>query len=329
MSDCAEIRRYVMTRDVMTTRWSGLVALLVALNGPLVSAQPQDRKAAAAALFENGIRDMHAGQTERACSELAESVATWPDSGAKGALAECDTALGRLSDAWELWRDLATTAPTQDLRDDATQNAAALDRKLVRIVLRLRGQAPPTLVVTINGKPFSTLANAERRIEPGTLVVDATSPDTAPWTQTLSAQAGTTITVEILLRPSSAPLRRQRSFQVMGLSLLVAGAVGLGVGAASGGMAYVDWRSASDACGGNTGHCKGAGFASAQSDLDHARTAATISTVSSGIGAGVAALGALLYIFNRPRASESETAWRVAPLAGSQTMGLVLSRSMP
>jgi hypothetical protein len=312
----------------MTSRLSLVVVFLAMFGAPVASAAPEDRKAAAAALFENGIRDVQAGKTERGCDELAQSVATWPDSGAKGALAECDTTLGRLSDAWELWRDLATSAPSAELRDDAAKNAAALDRRLVRVVIQVRGAVPATLVVTINGKPAGAFGHAERRTEPGTLVVVATSTDTAPWTRTFHAKGGTTLAIEIPLLPSSNVVRQRSRGRLVGLAFLGAGVAGIGVGAVFGITAYSDWRSASDACGGNTGHCKSAGFASAQSDLDHARHAATSSTIYTGLGAAVTAVGLIIYLYSAPK-TESASAWRFSPQVGSQSVGLALSRSLP
>src|SRR5262245_51060813 len=117
-----------------------LLACVAAAVAEAAPAKPaRDRRATATALFQEGMAAIEAGKTEEGCSKLAESVATMPDSGAMGALAECDTALGRLSEAWELWRDLATSAPTPELRDDAAKNATALDARLARVVVHLHG----------------------------------------------------------------------------------------------------------------------------------------------------------------------------------------------
>jgi hypothetical protein len=274
---------------------------------------------------------MQAGKTQQGCDELAESVATLPDSGAKGALAECDTALGRLSDAWELWRDLASSAPTAELRNDAAKNAAALELRLARVAMHVHGAAPAELVVTLNGKPVNPSAVTEQRVDPGTLVVVATSPDTEPWTRTFKAEEGAAIEIEIPIVLSHAVVRRRNLGRVVGLSLMGAGAVAVAVGAVFGGAAYSDWHSATDSCGGMPDHCKTAGFTSAQKDLDSARSAATISTWSIGAGSLVVASGLLVYltVHAGSPAGESASAWRASPLAGSQTLGIMLSRSLP
>jgi len=307
------------------------VLLLAVLGAPVATAAPKDRKATAAALFNQGIKDMQAGNTAKGCDELAESVSTLPDSGAKGALAECDTLLGRLSDAWELWRDLASSAPTAELRDDATKNAAALELRLARVAMHVRGVAPSDLVVTLNGKPVSVGAVAEQRVDPGTLVVVATSPDIERWTHTYKAEEGAAIEIEIPMQASGAVISRHRLARVAGLSLMGVGAGAIGVGAVFGILASSSWRSAKASCGDTPEHCKTVGFTSAQHDLDSARSSATISTWSIGLGSAVVVTGLLVYLSGRggSPAAESATAWRAAPLAGPQTLGIVLARSLP
>jgi len=310
-----------------------IVLLLAVLGAPVATAAPQNRKATAAALFERGINDVQAGKIEQGCAELAESIATFPDSGAKGALAECDTALGRLSDAWELWHDLASSAPTAELRDDAAKNAAALQRRLARVTMHLRGAVPADLVVTLNGKPVSPSKVTRSRVAPGTLVVVATSPEIEPWTHTFLVEKGAAIEVEIPLVPSADVVRQRRLARLGGLTAVGAGVVALGVGAVFGGVAFSDWRSAINSCGGTTDHCKSAGFLSAQRDLDSARRAANISTWSSGLGSAAVGVGLLVYWYLGPRdaapGAESSSAWRAAPLVGSQTVGVMLSGSLP
>src|SRR5205823_12288581 len=92
-----------------------------------------------------------AGNTEAACKELAASLAKHEDSGTKGALAVCDTKLGKIATAWQYWKDLADTAPNEGLKADAAKNAAALEPRLPKYTVK----APPIagLVVTVNGSP--------------------------------------------------------------------------------------------------------------------------------------------------------------------------------
>jgi hypothetical protein len=306
-----------------------MVVLLAALRAPVANAGPQDRQAAAAALFAHGIEDVQAGKLADGCDELLESVEIWPDSRAERALADCDAALGKLAEAWELWRDLSEAAPSAELRDEAARNAVALDRRLARVALRVGGVVSADLVVTFNGKPLRPRAVTEYRVEPGPLVVVATAPATAPWTRTYQAVAGAVVEVEIRLSPSADAARRRQSGRLAGLSLVGAGVVGLGVGVLFGAAARSSWNTAAEDCGGSTDHCKSAGFERAQADLDRARQAATISTVSVGVGAAVLAAGLIVYLQWREPRDEPAGAWRAGPLASSQALGVLLSRSLP
>lgn len=307
--------------------------LLAALGAPVAHAGPEgkayDRRAAAAALFHQGISDMEAGKTAEGCAKLAESVATMPDSGAMGALAECDTALGRLAEAWDLWHDLASSAPTAELREDAAKNAAALDARLARVTIRLRGEAPADLVVTLNDKPVPAGEVTERRVLPGKLVAVATSPDTERWSQTVTVKQGETIEIEVPVVASQGAVHRRARNRVIGLSFLGVGVLGLAIGATYGGIAYAHWSSASSSCGGDTDHCKSAGYANAQSELAGARSAATISSWSTAIGVGATATGLIVYLLSREPKTESAMAWRAAPMAGPRTVGITLTRSLP
>ena len=305
-----------------------LIVLLAALRAPIAGAEPPNRQATAQALLERGREDLQAGNLEQAFRELAESVDILPDSAARSALAECHLALGRLPEAWALWHDLAGSAPTAELRDEAARNAAAVDQLLARVAVRLRAAAPADLVVTFNGKAVNLRELTARRLPPGTLVVAAMSPETQPWTRTFQLEAGTALELEIPLVPSPRAVGRQQIVKGIGLSLTGAGTIAIGTGAVFGIVAYSDWRSASSACGGNTDHCKSAGFASAQRDLDAARRAARISSWSTGIGTTALALGLLVY-YLRDTGPETATAWRASPLVGAQTVGIVLSGSLP
>ena len=79
----------------------------------------------ATALFDQGMKDMRAGNLEVACKELAASLAKYTDSGTKGALATCYGKLGKLASAWSLWKDLADTASPADRPDAARVECAA------------------------------------------------------------------------------------------------------------------------------------------------------------------------------------------------------------
>jgi hypothetical protein len=285
-----------------------------------------DRQAAAAALFEQGIKDMQAGKTALACKELADSIAVWPDSGAKGALAECETALGKTASAWELWHDLATTAPTAELREDAAANAAKLEPRLARVRIRIVGAVPAELEVRLNGKRVSTRSTTPVSVDPGAVIVVATAPDARPWSRTLQAAEAMTTDVdvpltELYVRDASQDRRNMRH---LGLALSVAGGAFIVGGGVLGFVARSNWNSAIEACGGDADHCARTGLERAQAKLDDGRAAARWSNRSIGLGGAVAIAGVILYVRARePR--HTTTAWRISPVAGPHAFGLMLS----
>ena len=308
--------------------------LALALCAPLVARA--DVPAEATALFDQGMKDLRAGNTELACKELSASLAKYTDSGTKGALATCYGKLGKVVSAWSLWKDLADTASPAD-RADAAKRAKALEPRLPRFVVKLQG-VTPGLVVTINGNALAdpTLA-VPLPIDPGPLAVTARAPDRREWSQTLQATEGATTTIEIpaleaqpkATPPISTPPvvehgdpRHRR--HILALATGAAGGVGLIVGAVFGASASSSFDRAKTDCGGNLDACAPAGLASAQGDVSSARSSATLSTVAFGVGGALVAAGAILWL-TAPSAEESRTAVRLTPALGARSAGLVLS----
>src|SRR5215471_8648002 len=107
---------------------TGVVIGICVLTGLRTAAA--DSHAEAVVLFDQGIKDMKAGQLDKACPELQASLALVKDSGTKGALARCHGLAGRIASAWLLWRELSDTAPSAELRGDAAAQAGKLERRL-------------------------------------------------------------------------------------------------------------------------------------------------------------------------------------------------------
>ncbi len=287
----------------------------------------------ATALFDQGIKDLQAGNLDAACKELASSLARYSDSGTKGALATCYTRQGRIVSAWNLWRDLADTAPA-DLRADAAANAAQLEPRLPHFVLQ--APAVPGLVVTINGTVADPALGVPLPVDPGPVFASARAPAREPWSQTYQATEGKTLTIEVPplaevhapapvvtpVKPAVEPSTARHDRHVLAFAI---GAAGLGVaigGIITGGVASSNWNAAKTSCGsGGIGSCQLTGLADARDDVSSARTWALISTI--GIAAGGAALlgGAILY-FTAPA---DETALHVTPALGPSSYGVALS----
>ncbi len=254
-----------------------------------VPARADDTPADAMALFDQGIKDLQAGNTEVACKELAASLAEFKDSGTKGALATCYSQLGKVASSWKLWRDLADTAPTADMKRDAAANAYQLEARLPHFVIRLKGAAVPGLKVTVGDTDVAdpTLA-VPLPVDPGPFTALATAPDYVEWTTGFTAAEGKTTTVEIpalVARPKPPPtaatatgpaapttlivrenvLATRRSRHVIGLSLGVVGVAALVVGGIFGATASSEWSTAQKDCANMISSCAMAQAQTAQS----------------------------------------------------------------
>ena len=152
---------------------------------------------------------MKAGQLDKACGELQASLELVRDSGTKGALATCHGLAGRIATAWLLWRELADTAPSADLRADAAAHATKLEPRLPRYLIAVP-TAMSDLVVEINGRRVPSHVTVAVPIDPGKVRVravrqDGDGPVSEDWTRDYVAVERETIAIEI---PALAPLRQ-------------------------------------------------------------------------------------------------------------------------
>ena len=311
-----------------------------------------DAPADAVALFEQGIKDLQAGNTDVACRELAASLSKYVDSGTQGALAECYTKLGKVASAWNLWKVLADTAPPE-LRADAATNAAQLEPRLPRYVIKLAAGAPADLAVTINGAKVAdpTLA-VPLPVDPGPFTATATAKQFKPWTQSFQASEGKVVTVEVPAlvalpppppEPTPTPMlitgavpvagpparlvegdsAARHSRHVLGGTTMLVGVAALGVGGYFGLTARSKWNDAKDICMGPVDSCPPQFVAPSQDKIDAARSAALISTVTSAAGGAAVVVGAILWL----TAPAAEHRVVVSPTIGLHSSGLALSGS--
>jgi hypothetical protein len=310
-----------------------LVVVVVAASAAPASADPQ---AEAVVLFDQGIKDMKAGRLDKACPELQASLDLVKDSGTKGALARCHGLAGRLATAWLLWRELADTAPTRDLRSDAAAQAAKLEPRLPRYTIRL-ARAVPRVTVQINGRSVATNVPVPVPIDPGKLSVSASGQDTEVWTRDYTAVEGQTLTIEIPeLAPRVVAVKRPRPVERAPVEpakpagrgrrvvALVLGGVALG---AAGGGTYFgldarrEYRAAERLCDGAIDQCPPDQVSASQRRVDDARVSATWSTAMVG-AAGAVALTAIIVWSTAP--SREDRSIAVVPSAGPGSIGVAV-----
>jgi hypothetical protein len=313
------------------------VAFAAATAG--ASAAWADPHAEAVVLFDQGIMDMKAGRLDKACSELQASLDLVKDSGTKGALARCHGLSGRVASAWLLWRELADTAPTAELRADAAAQAARIEPRLPRYTVKLASPRP-RLDVQINGKPVAASVPVAVPIDPGPLTVTASGRDgdrvAQPWTRDYTAVEGEIVAIEIpalaLREPPRPPLpepdpgaglaERRHTRRIVAIVL-----GGVAVGAAGGATAFgfdarSKYASARRRCGGAIGSCAPDQVAAAQSRVDAARTSALRSTIGFGVAGGLAAAAVIVWA---TAPSLERRAVTLAPSGERGAFGLVVA----
>jgi hypothetical protein len=311
-----------------------LLAFLIAwLPAAAALADVQADKAKAVALFDDGIKNMKAGNYERACKDLAASNALLPDSGTRGSLARCYTKLGKLTSAWLLWRELADTAPNPELRADARTQAAKLEARLSKYVIKV-SRATTGLAVKLDGRQIDTSIDVPTPIDAGKYRLEASAPGHTPWQTDVIVVEGKTATFEVpvlvaVAKPkvpkeekpvvTTKPAGRGRKIAAITISVLGAG--GLVVGGVFGAKARTLNDEAKELCGGNIDQCPAGQIDASQAKVDDARKAATISTIAFAAGGALVVTGIIL-IVTAPKAEKR--AVTIAPLIGDGGTGIAL-----
>lgn len=291
-----------------------------------------DERAEAILLFEQGVKEMKAGNTAKACESFEKSNKLYADSGTKGSLAKCYEKLGKLASSWLLWRELADTAASSDLRKDAAKQAGRLDPKVPKYLVKA---APtPGLVVMINGKP-SGLTGLPVPIDAGAVAIVATAPEHEPWKSDLTATEGKTLEIDIpalvavkkdiVVQPPPTPgVDTSKRKKRRTLAALVGG-VGLVTVAAGGFFGFSargKFDDANTTCGGSVDNCIPDRLAAAQAQVDDARSAANLSSILFGAGGALVITGAVLW-FTAPKPEQRTVS--VSPLASPGAAGFVVS----
>ncbi len=305
-------------------------ALLVLVLMTSLAHADDDAKQKAVALFDEGIKEMKAGNYDKACASLKQSLDLVVDSGTKGSLARCYEKQGKVASAWKLWKDLAETAPTR-LRADAATQATKLEPRLPTYIYHL-GPGAPRVNATIDGVPVEAPLEVPVPIDPGKYVFEASAEGFTSWKHEFTAVEGKQeeITIPALARVQTQQVvtpppvveehpkssRKKIGFALMG----VGGAFVIG-GSVLGVIAKGRYDDAKDICGGDIDRCDPARTAEAQDKVDSARTAGNLSTIGFVVGGAAVVAGVVLYV-TAPKAS---TRVSIAPAVNGDSAGVVVS----
>jgi hypothetical protein len=313
--------------------WLVLPALLCASHA--VHAGSAEAEAA----FRDGRKAVQAGDWATACARFAESERLEPAPGTLLNLADCEEHQGKLVSAHEHFGVAASGFPRGDTRRSlALAREVQIDKRIVRLTLRLAPSAPPDAVVRQGEAtiPASALGSP-MLVDPGpvTLVVVAPGRADRPYTlrlhdgdqveQTLeagdvapaAASGGVAAGAPAAPPPDVAPVPAQPSGhgqRTLGFVLGGVGVAGLATGAVTGLLA-LDRASTVKA------HCPGlACDPQGLSAASQGQWLASTSTIAFIAGGVLVAAGAYFVFFGGPRSSGVA----LAPAIGPQSGGAVL-----
>ena len=189
--------RSLHTRLCRATSSCALLGCALVLLQPssLAAQGSSDDKAAAEALFDQGLAHMREGKVEQACGELERSQSLERGIGTMLYLAECYEKLGRNASAWALFREAASVAAAQGEAERARVGAQRAER-LAPSLSRLTLQVPAEdridgFELTRNGQPVRAPSWAVAvPVDPGEHALAASAPGRLSWSQNVTVRAG-------------------------------------------------------------------------------------------------------------------------------------------
>jgi len=280
--------------------------------------------AVAEALFRDAVQLLLADKVDEACPKFLESQAIDPSLGTLLYLATCHEKQGRTASAWSEFtsaKDWAERTNQGERAAFARRHLTPLEQRLSNVLLRAP-EIPGLHIKVDNGVLSVAAVGTPLPLDPGQHTIAVEAEGYMPWhtTVTIPVEPGSTeVTVPQLepvhtsLPPPSttpnpvegghekAPTAGPGNSVPLWIGAGVAGA-GVVAGSIFGGLAVGARNSAADACTNN--RCTQSGL----SDIDNAKTFATVSTVGFCVGLG----GALVAGYFALRGGGGEPATRAS-----------------
>lgn len=324
------------------------LAVLVVFPAPASAQRSAADKAAAEALFDEGLTLMKQERYDQACPKLEQSQRIDAGIGTLLYLAECYERLGRTASAWATFREAASAAQAAGQADRARQGkqrADALEPKLSKLTISVapENRSIADFEVTRSGTVVQApLFDSAVPVDPGEQVIEARAPgyvtfrstvlvpgdggtgalQIPPLTQAPGAAAAAEpepseaapTPPEAVADETAPPMDRGASdgktARTVGVVLMGAGALGLGVGGIFGMRAINKNKDADDECG-SPNSCE---TKRGEKLNDQAQTAALVSNVAF-IAGGALAIGGLVLYWTAPDGSETSNLG-AAPIPG-------------
>lgn len=274
-----------------------LSVALTATSLPLFAEPTEQEQAIAKDLFDKGVKLMEEGKCDEKPIDVAKCKQArdafkraYEITGALGALrnlAYTEKGLGMVASAARDFRELARRAPLdpkperRKWADFAKEEADALEPRVPHLTVKVVEQAPGTKV-TLDGVSLPEAAwNTAVPVDPGSHSVRAEAPGRLPFEGIATLDEKQEKTIAVTLDVDSKPTEtKSGSSKLPPLIVAGVGVVGIGVGL---GLGYASMKKRDDSCDANK-VCDPQG-------LDDGRSLANASTIVTGIGAGVLAIG--------------------------------------
>lgn len=323
-------------------RWvcCGVLASITLCGLPSARAADASEKAAAEALFDDGVELLKKGDLEAACQKLESSQKIDPGVGTLLYLADCYEKRNLTASAWATFREAASTAEARgdDRAGIASERADRLTPRLSKLSIVMEvgdDKSIPGLEILRDGSLIpKALWGSATPVDPGEHVITARAPgyETEEVKVRVEDEAAiATLTVPRLqkLPETAAPEGAQgtksaasdpgKTQRALGIGIGAAGIVGLGVGAVFGGLAIAKNNEALDPNEGGCSltSCPTTGGADA---TDTALTFATVADVGFIAGGVLLAAGVTLYL-TAPKARETV---RLSPFVSASGAALSL-----
>jgi hypothetical protein len=324
-----------MTADGSPTtsrwRWSSaalrIVAVVLAMSAfaPRALAQSPDELRAARELFQEAFKDEQEKRYPEALEKFQRVAKVKESASVRYRIATVLVAMGRLREARDMYRALASARASlppsdQETADSAAEKAAELDRQIPKLALRVQDDPPPDVRVTIDGAPVS-VGTTPRAIEvdPGVHVVAATARgSTSPeHTVTLAEGAGEVPHTVTFVADKSAGAAPSKNHTLAWI------AVGGGAAFLATGVALLVVREdtigdINRACPGNV--CPSSRRADVESDRDQAHLLGPLGGAFALVG--LAAIGTGVYLLVRSPPAARATTHVVTPTIGGMRLAL-------
>jgi hypothetical protein len=304
---------------------------------------------------------MKSGNYELACAKLEESLRLDHGIGTEFNLADCNEKRGRLATAWSGFLSVAAAAraQNQEQRENvASTRAAALERRLPKLVIDVPGAAPSGLEVKRDGIVVGSESwGSAVPVDPGTHRVTAAAQHKETWEGVVSATEGSVVRITVPAdltdvavaspkpvetrapvtvrnepRPEQAsfpePIIEQRGVKqrVAGYVVSGLGIVGLGIGAGFAIDSIQKRNHSKDHCTGDLCNARGVSL------RDKAIQSGDVATVA-GIAGGAVLLGGIILVLtaprDEPRKEAPPQAVRVVPHVALNGGGIAIHGVLP